>query len=70
MLELEKARLKDERPAVQPTPLEPPPHFYPPVGDLATAAPPQNDFHPIDSTRSTTLGVAMVATNPPASTPL
>jgi hypothetical protein len=42
--ELEKARLKDEWPSVQPTPLEPPPHFEPPVGDLGTAAPPLNDF--------------------------
>jgi hypothetical protein len=47
--ELEKARLKDERPAVQPTPLEPPPHFHLPVGDLGTAAPPQNDFHPVEA---------------------
>jgi hypothetical protein len=37
--ELEKAHLKDDRPSVQPTPLEPP-HFEPPVGDLGTAAPP------------------------------
>jgi hypothetical protein len=36
--ELEKARLKDERPLVQPTPLEPPPRFEPPVGDLGTAS--------------------------------
>jgi hypothetical protein len=43
--ELEKARLKDEQPLVQPTPLEPPPHFEPPVGDLGTAAPPLNDYH-------------------------
>jgi hypothetical protein len=36
---LEKARLKDERPAVQSSPLEPP-NFEPPAGDLGTAAPP------------------------------
>jgi hypothetical protein len=42
--ELEKARLKDDRPSAQPSPLEPPPHFEPPVGDLGTAAPPLNDF--------------------------
>jgi hypothetical protein len=44
MAELEKARLKDERSSVQPTPLEPPPHFEPPVGDLGNSAPPLNDF--------------------------
>jgi hypothetical protein len=41
---LEKARLKDERPVVQPIPLGPPPNFEPPVGDLGTAAPPHNNF--------------------------
>jgi hypothetical protein len=40
--ELEKARLKDDRPSVQPTPLEPP-HFEPPVGNFGTAAPPYED---------------------------
>jgi hypothetical protein len=40
-VELEKARLKDDRPSVQPAPLEP--HFEPPVGDLGTAAPPYVD---------------------------
>jgi hypothetical protein len=43
-VELENARLKDERPSVQPAPPEPPSHFEPPVGDLGTAAPPLNDF--------------------------
>jgi hypothetical protein len=42
--ELEKARFKDEWPSVQPIPLESPPHFELPVGDLGTAAPPLNDF--------------------------
>jgi hypothetical protein len=41
---LEKARLKDERPMVQPIPLKPPPNFEPPVGDLGTPAPLHNDF--------------------------
>jgi hypothetical protein len=41
---LEKARLKDERPVVQPIPLDPPPNFELPVGDLGTAAPPHNNF--------------------------
>jgi hypothetical protein len=41
--ELEKARLKDDRPSVQPTPLELPQVFVPPVGDLGTAAPPYED---------------------------
>jgi hypothetical protein len=40
--ELEKARLKDDRPSDQPT-LEPPQVFAPPVGDLGTAAPPYED---------------------------
>jgi hypothetical protein len=41
---LEKARLKEVRPAAQPTPLEPPPSFEPPVGNLGTTAPPPTDF--------------------------
>jgi hypothetical protein len=49
--ELEKARLKDKRPVVQPTPLEPPPHFHPPVEDLGTAAPPLST-HPIGASAS------------------
>jgi hypothetical protein len=40
---LEKARLKEVRPAAQPTPLEPP-SFEPPVESLGTAAPPPTDF--------------------------
>jgi hypothetical protein len=35
---LEKACLKEVRPVVQPTHLEPPPSFEPPVEDLGTAA--------------------------------
>jgi hypothetical protein len=41
---LEKARLKDQRPADQSLPLDPPPYFEPPAEDLGTAAPPLNDF--------------------------
>jgi hypothetical protein len=40
---LEKARLKEVRPAAQPTPLEPP-SFEPPVESSGTAAPPPTDF--------------------------
>jgi hypothetical protein len=41
---LEKARLKEVRPPVQPTPLEPPPSFEPPVESLGTAAPTPTAF--------------------------
>jgi hypothetical protein len=42
--EFKKARLKDDRSLVQPSPLDQLSHFEPPVGDLGTAAPPHNNF--------------------------
>jgi hypothetical protein len=50
--ELEKSRLKDDWLSVQPAPLEPPPHFEPPVGDLGTAAPPYVDNSPHEAAAS------------------
>jgi hypothetical protein len=41
---LEKAHLKEVHPVGQPTPLEPPPSFEPPVENLGTAAPTPTAF--------------------------